>query len=147
MYCPSCQEIQDCKAIPEGKAGLKGGQRWQRTDYPDLQWFRRVRQCLYCEEIFVTAEIRENILEELVALRYALSDIKINAEKYQRESVAASKTLSKLSESLSVLRALDLYKQESTPELDEFFADVEEEEEDEEEVVPRPKRPQRGMGR
>jgi hypothetical protein len=129
MYCPSCQEIQVCQAIHGGKVGLKGGQRWQRTDYPDIQWFRRVRQCLNCSEVFITAEIREDILEELVALRDALSDIKVNAEKYRRESAAASRTLAKLSESLSVLRALDFYKQEATPvdpSLEELFGEEDE---------------------
>ena len=129
MFCPSCREVQVCQAVYEGKAGLKGGQRWYRTDYPDIQWFRRVRQCLDCDAVFVTAEIREDFLKELVALRDALSDIKVNAEKYRKESAAASKTLAKLSESLSVLRALDLYKQESV-DIDELFADTDEDEEE-----------------
>jgi hypothetical protein len=75
--------------------------------------------------------MREDILEELVKLRNALSDIKVNAEKYQRESSAASQTLAKLSKSLSVLRALDMYKQEPTPTFEELFADVDEDDEDE----------------
>ena len=49
-------------------------------------------------------------LEELVELRDALSSIKSNAESYIQESAAASQSLSKLSESLGVLRALKVYK-------------------------------------
>ena len=39
-----------------------------------------------------------------------MRDIKANAEAYARESGKASKSLAKLSESLSVLRALKVYK-------------------------------------
>ena len=124
IYCPYCAEVQECKVIPPSTIGLESAQRWGRTDHTDIQWFRRVRKCLRCENIFITAELDQDFLDELVALRNALSDIKFNAEKYQRESATASKSLAKLSESLSVLRALDLYKR--TPiSIDEIFADVE----------------------
>ncbi len=68
-------------------------------------------------------------MKELVALRDSLSDIKVNAEKYQTESAAASETLAKLSQSLSVLRALDLYKQAAV-DIDELFADTDDDEEE-----------------
>jgi hypothetical protein len=112
MFCPHCQEINECRAIKPNEVGLKGGQRWYRTDSPDIQWFRRIRQCLGCSEVFITAEVNEDYLDELVELRSALREIKLNAEQYLKESTAASKTLTKLSASLGVLQALNIYQSE-----------------------------------
>jgi hypothetical protein len=110
MYCPSCEEITICRAIPTGNLGKKGGQRWFSPDHPDLNWFRRGRECLECGESFITAEMREDFLDELMELRNALGEIKLNAEQYVKESAAASKSLTKLSNALQVLRALNLYQ-------------------------------------
>jgi len=110
MYCPRCQQTEVCAAIPSGELGLKSGQRWFRKDHPDIQWFRRARECQGCAGTFVSAEMNEQFLTELVELRKALADIKVNAEQYSKESAAASKSLEKLSKSLAVLKALDLYK-------------------------------------
>jgi hypothetical protein len=129
IYCPYCGGIQECKVIPASSIGLESEQRWSRTDHTDIQWFRRVRKCLKCENVFITAEIDQDFLDELVALRNALRDIKVNAERYRKESATASKSLAKLSESLSVLRALDLYKQEAV-DIDELFADTDEDDEE-----------------
>ena len=73
--------------------------------------FRRVRLCQDCEQTFVTAEVDEDFLDELVELRNALSEIKGHAEQYSKESAAASKSLDRLSKSLSVLKALKVYKE------------------------------------
>jgi hypothetical protein len=89
----------------------QSGQRWRREDHADVNWFRRGRECLKCGHEFVTAEWNEDYVEELVELRDALSDIKRHAENYLAESDRAEGSLRKLSESLSVLRALDLYRQ------------------------------------
>jgi len=49
-------------------------------------------------------------LQELIELRDALREIKANAETYTKQSSAAATSLSKLNESLGVLKALKLYK-------------------------------------
>lgn len=110
MWCPTCKEIRICAAIPLTRIGYKSGQRWYKTDHPDINWFRRGRECMTCGHEFVTAEMNEEFLEELVELRGALADLKKNAEKYIKESDTASKTLKSLSKSLKVLKALRLYK-------------------------------------
>jgi len=66
--------------------------------------------CLNCGEEWISAELPENFLDELIELRDALKKIKENAEEYAKESNKASISLKKLSESLSVLRALDSNK-------------------------------------
>ena len=113
MYCPSCKQITTCKACPAAQITLDPkdyGQRMHYTKNQDINWFQRGRECLSCHHDFITAEVDIEFLEELVQLRDALSSIKSNAESYIQESNAASQSLSKLSESLSVLRALKVYK-------------------------------------
>lgn len=113
MFCPACKKITTCKAWPAALITLDPndyGQRMHYTKHKDINWFQRGRECLSCGHDFVTAEVDIEFLEELVELREALSSIKSNAENYIQESAAASQSLSKLSESLSVLRALKVYK-------------------------------------
>jgi hypothetical protein len=114
MWCSRCEQITVCSAVDPASLGNPSGQRWHRLDHADIQWFRRGRVCLTCGHEFLTAETREQFLEELVELREALRQIKINAEAYVAESTAAAGALGRLTESLSVLRALQVYQQ--TPE-------------------------------
>lgn len=113
MYCPGCKDIADCKALPAAKVTLNTIDYYQRRyfrDHNDINWFQRGRRCLSCGHEFVTGEVNITFLRELVELRDALKEIKDNAEAYVKESSAASQSLEKLSESLSVLRALNIYK-------------------------------------
>lgn len=110
MWCPTCDEIRVCKAIPTTILGMESGQRWHRIDHEDLSWFRRGRQCLQCGDQWLTSEIREDFLDELVELRNALADLKSNAEAYVASSEKAQVALRKLTKSLQVLRALEMYK-------------------------------------
>ena len=105
IYCPHCREIRVCQVPQTRGGGLRSSQNVHYPNHPDIQWFRRERFCNDCSNIFVTAEVNENFLTELVSLRSDLSKIKVNAEQYLKESVSASKSLKKLSKSLSVLRA------------------------------------------
>ena len=111
IFCPFCKKFEVCKSVSTTLLGEKSGQRWRRVDHSDIQWFRRGRECLTCSTQFITAEIDEDFLEELVQLRDALGNIKVNARKYIQQANKASATLSKLADSLDVLKALDLYKQ------------------------------------
>jgi hypothetical protein len=111
MWCPKCEQVTVCTAVDPASLGNPSGQRWYRPDHADIQWFRRGRVCLTCGYEFLTAETREQFLQELVELREALRQIKVNAEAYVAESSAAAEALSRLSESLSVLRALRVYQE------------------------------------
>lgn len=110
MYCPKCKAIQVCAGLNPSVIGKSSGQRFYRTDHPDINWFRRARECQKCNHTFLTAEMNEEFLKELVQLRDALKEVKTNAEQYITESSAASESLAKLTKSLSVLRALNVYK-------------------------------------
>ncbi|WP_418647672.1 hypothetical protein ACNQFN_00405 [Thauera butanivorans] len=111
-WCPTCQSINVCAAVNPSSLGEESEQRWYQKDHTDIQWFRRALVCLECGSSWLTAELPESFLDELVELRDALREIKENAEIYVNESDKASETLKKLSASLSVLRALNAYKKE-----------------------------------
>lgn len=59
---------------------------------------------------WLSVEILESQLDELVELREALADLKANAEDYIEQSDAAADSLTQLKESLDVLRALKVYR-------------------------------------
>jgi hypothetical protein len=111
-WCPTCKAVRVCAAFNPAMLAAKAGQRWRKTSHSDVQWFRRALECQHCGEKWLTAEIEERFLDELVELRDALADLKLNAEKYIKESSAASKSLSALSKSLSVLRSLESVTEE-----------------------------------
>ncbi len=109
-WCPNCEDVKVCAAVNPSQLGEKSGQRWYKEDHSDIQWFRRGLVCQTCGHEWLSAEVPEDFIDELVELRDALRDIKTNAETYAKESDKASKSLAKLSEALSVLRALKVYK-------------------------------------
>jgi hypothetical protein len=111
MHCPRCQEITVCRGLAPSEFGEPSGQRWYNPEHQDIQWFRRGRECLKCGERFLTAEVAEWFLDELVELRSALGEIKLHAEEYAQQSKAASGSLAKLSKSLQVLQALRIYEE------------------------------------
>jgi hypothetical protein len=111
MHCPYCGEVQVCRAISTTELGKRSGQRWYREDHEDIRWFRRGRECTACNNRFVTAEVDEDFLDELVELRNALANLKVNAEEYVKESTAASAALARLTSSLGLLRALNVYRE------------------------------------
>ena len=113
MHCPACKEVTTCRAVPAAQVTYDPsdyGQRKYYIEHDDIHFFQRGRECLGCGHEFVSAEVDLGFLQELVELRDALSAIKSHAEEYVKESAAASTSLSKLSESLGVLRALKMYK-------------------------------------
>ena len=111
MWCPFCKEITTCRAFPLTEYGELSGQRKYRSDEPDINFFQRARECLECESQFLTCEVDEDFIDELVELRHALADIKQHAEAYVGDARKASKALSKLTSSLKILRALKMYKE------------------------------------
>lgn len=111
-YCPQCKGVTICAAINPSQLGEKAGQRWYNKAHPDLQWFRRGLVCQACDDTWLTAEVHEDFLDELVELRDALKVIKDNAEQYIKESDKASASLKSLSGALGVLRALKVYKEQ-----------------------------------
>jgi len=74
IYCPGCRTFNVCRAFSPTQLGKPKAQRWHRTDYQDIAWFRRGRECLSCGHKFLSAEVDESFIEELVELRERLAE-------------------------------------------------------------------------
>lgn len=74
IYCPGCKSFSVCRGVSPTNIGKPKAQRWYRTDYQDIAWFRRGRECLDCGHKFLTAEVDEAFIEELVELRERLAE-------------------------------------------------------------------------
>jgi hypothetical protein len=109
-WCPNCKAVQVCTAVNPSQIGEEVGQRWHFEGHSDIQWFRRGLICKRCNHEWLSAEVPEDFIDELIELREALKEIKLHSESYAKESARASKSLAKLSASLNVLRALKLYR-------------------------------------
>ncbi len=112
-WCPNCRTTRVCTAVNPSSLGNSSGQRWYNKNHQDIQWFRRGLICQSCRQRWLSAELPESYVDELVELRDALREIKTNAEAYMTESESAAKSRAKLNNSLSVLRALKIYKTNS----------------------------------
>lgn len=116
MYCKKCGEITVCKAVEPKKvySTLSSGRRFYKKEHDDVHWFRRGRECLTCGQLFLSAEVREDFLTELTELRDALGKLKKHAEGYKAQSEKAAESLAALTESLDVLSALEIYKDQKS---------------------------------
>ena len=113
MYCPYCHEVRVCRGLSPSELGERAEQRMNDPDYPDIQSFRRGRECATCGKRFLTAEVNEQLIEELVDLRDEVSILKKNAARYVTELTAARSSLEQVSQSVSVLTAVGAYQNPS----------------------------------
>jgi hypothetical protein len=96
MYCHRCSEIKSCEVIGLSTFGTENSffgdyeieQRRSIEKYPDLQFFMRGRQCQTCGNKFITVEIREDAINELVELRDKLVSIKDKANSFNEKASA-----------------------------------------------------------
>ena len=71
IYCPNCKSNQICKAHPPSYLGEGRERRLEIETHSDIHWFRRARECLTCGHAFLTGELDEAFIKELVDLRNA----------------------------------------------------------------------------
>ena len=109
-WCPSCNSIQVCELLIHHGLATNLDSSGTRQSIRTFAGFVGGSVCQKCEHEWLTAEVEEGFLDELVELRNALKEIKANEEVYVKESDKAAKSLAKLSKSLGVLRALKVYK-------------------------------------
>jgi transcriptional regulator NrdR family protein len=106
MYCPACKIITTCRANSNRLSLGQSGQRFHIENHVDIEFLRRLRVCLKCEHEFLTVEVNEKLLGELVELRDALKKIKENAATFSKEITNSQKSLKNLSSSLGLLKTL-----------------------------------------
>lgn len=110
LWCPNCKKVTVCAAKNPSYIASSSGQRWVQLGHPDVNWFRRGRECQTCRNSFLTAELEEDFVDELVKLRNALRDLKAHADAYSAQASAASKSLQDLTDSLGILNRLKLWR-------------------------------------
>lgn len=71
MPCPNCNNTTCCEAIriSERERARESRGLFYSADHKDIRWIRRGRMCRYCFYRFVTADVSEAFLNELVRLR------------------------------------------------------------------------------
>jgi hypothetical protein len=69
LWCPECRDITSCHAVRPEQFGLPSARRFEGSKYKDVQWFRRVRSCDDEQHQFVTGELSEDLIFELMQLR------------------------------------------------------------------------------
>jgi hypothetical protein len=70
--------------------------------------------CLTCHHEFVTAEVSEAFIDELVELRDALAAIKTSVTTFSRHSKRTTKAIESLDTTLSTFKALKIYDEQKT---------------------------------
>lgn len=68
IYCPKCGSNQICRAVPPTALGERSARRLTMENHEDIRWFRRGRECLSCGYKFLTGELHEAFIDELVEL-------------------------------------------------------------------------------
>ncbi|NOT55315.1 MAG: hypothetical protein HOP18_11970 [Deltaproteobacteria bacterium] len=116
MWCPTCKAVTSCKSVYVRHVNqyVATARRLYRTNHDDVQFYRRGRKCQTCGHGFMTAETREDFIDELVELRDTLAAIKHDTEQYIADSEKTSKSLGSLNESLGKLRALKIYQKQKS---------------------------------
>jgi len=114
MWCPSCKKVTSCKSVyvRQIKENIQTARRLYQKDHDDVQFYRRGRRCQNCDHGFLTAETREDFIDELVELRDTLAAIKNNIEQYITDSAKTTDSLNDLNVSLGKLRALEIYQKQ-----------------------------------
>ena len=104
LWCPKCAAITVCKAVNPSLLANDPDQTWIMQDHSDIQWFRRARICQTCNHEFLTAEIDEAFLTELVQLRETSNELRKYIATYVKQSKDELQTLASQSTSLKVRR-------------------------------------------
>jgi transcriptional regulator NrdR family protein len=81
LWCPKCDAIQTCKVLWYDNTS-KGN--FIDTDFPDLHYRERPRECNKCGEHFNTFEINSDAIDELKELRKLVEGIKQSVEDQQK---------------------------------------------------------------
>jgi hypothetical protein len=88
VFCPQCKAIRICAVVPLYQLKKPKARNWQRQGHHDIHWFRRARRCSACGHRFLSAELNEKFVEELVRGRELLARKNRRVVKTIRERVS-----------------------------------------------------------
>ena len=92
LFCPNCTSETVCRAVSPTKLERRKQQRISHAVHGDLHWFRRGRECLACGYLFLTGELSETFIQELIDLRNAwVQSMRPHVRKARRRCEAQSR--------------------------------------------------------
>lgn len=83
-YCPYCDEITHCKALPTT------GKNFYMIKNKDIKFFQRQLKCLKCEKEFTTDEIYHEFIMELELLRVLNKELREKIVELENRKVIVS---------------------------------------------------------
>lgn len=69
IHCAECGEFQRARSLRIPRSLGDGKRKWYFVKEKDIAWFRRKRQCAKCGTEFLTGEVSEDLIDELLRLR------------------------------------------------------------------------------
>jgi transcriptional regulator NrdR family protein len=90
LWCPKCACIKECKVLWYEN---KSNGNFFDTDFPDLHWRERSRECNSCGHQFNTYEIEGTTVSELIELRKLLKEFQKLIEEQQKYPTSLQKTI------------------------------------------------------
>lgn len=102
LWCSGCEEYRPCRVVTASESehfdGFDGayGNRFNFTDYQDLKFFLRYRECSVCEFQFQTVEISDVFLYELVRFRNAIKELTLSSAACEDAAMETSQKLKTL---------------------------------------------------
>jgi len=99
IYCPHCKDVAVCAVDPNAKEN-KSPQAKVYTKFDDLRFFQRGRKCNDCNKSFVTLEVDEKIIDELISYRELIPKI---FEKLKRQTSESNNLYTTLIEIINEL--------------------------------------------
>lgn len=95
LWCHNCAGIRECKVLWYDNTS-KGN--FYNTEFPDLQWRERPRECNSCGHHFNTYEIEQSAISELIELRKLINEIQRSIETQQKFPTKLQKIINSASE-------------------------------------------------
>jgi hypothetical protein len=102
MTCPHCNQTVDAKRLNWNELTDQRHEGWDAQELemgphhfpkdPAIQYYRRLRQCSSCGDVYVTGEVSEARLDELVRLRARMQELGDEAKRLS----SATKKMRKL---------------------------------------------------
>lgn len=103
LWCKFCGDFTPCRSVSLSEFGYSSERRFYDADKDDINWFRRMRECDECSHEFLTAEVDEYVLCELVALRDAVREFKEHAYDCEKDAKAISKKIIRMHDAIKAL--------------------------------------------
>jgi hypothetical protein len=84
-WCPECKAVRVIESLAPSSLCREPNQRLYRREYEDIHYFQRGQQCRTCYHCWVSAEVPESFIHELIKLRNELREITETAEAHSKE--------------------------------------------------------------